>query len=392
MKKLTLLGFLLFLPALAGGYFLATEQIGPDPPGRPTFEQPDWPRGLVDLARLQTRVYSRWVNGDERFFFQADIQGVNEILSLFSRVRIEEHDLLFGTGEGRLQTFRGLPIEYNVELHVPGGISLAFNTRVGQQVQSEPELILLVGSNPELLGRLSIPANTRVQAGDQIKSRLPREVDFEKPAKAIYFGRVAFADGTPAAPQFSIHIRTYVVRWDEGYSEGIRVAEVNSNGLFSINAAEKDMEAYRSGRRRLTVHTGQSWKDGLEKGVTFPVAYLSKNMDEAKTLTIGRAESIYYGRILFEDGSPALLDKAQWGNLRLRVGDLAAEIDEQGYFQIYLRDEEYQERKVGNERLLIYLPDPQRPGRSVGKPLFPVGLLSRDKASAGTITIPRPVR
>ena len=44
---------------------LAEERIGPVPDAHP---QPDWAAGLIVPLRHPSRVYSRWVNGNENIF------------------------------------------------------------------------------------------------------------------------------------------------------------------------------------------------------------------------------------------------------------------------------------------------------------------------------------
>jgi len=49
----------------------------------------DWPKGIVNLPRHPSKVYSSWVNGNEWFYFKATAQDANELLTLFSRRECE---------------------------------------------------------------------------------------------------------------------------------------------------------------------------------------------------------------------------------------------------------------------------------------------------------------
>lgn len=75
------------------GYGLIVESIGPDNPNSPTIDQPDWPRGIVEVARHPSRVFWR-SNGIEDFYFKADSKEINELLSIFSRARMRDHEVM----------------------------------------------------------------------------------------------------------------------------------------------------------------------------------------------------------------------------------------------------------------------------------------------------------
>jgi len=60
-KRIRLWATAAIVLALRGTAFgLATDRVGPDRPDRPTVEQDDWGKGVVELPRHPTRVYSRF--------------------------------------------------------------------------------------------------------------------------------------------------------------------------------------------------------------------------------------------------------------------------------------------------------------------------------------------
>jgi len=70
------------------------EQFGLDSvQGHPTGAQPDWPAGIVDLVRRESRVYSIWVNGNENFYFNASLDEINALIRLFSQTRMRDHEI-----------------------------------------------------------------------------------------------------------------------------------------------------------------------------------------------------------------------------------------------------------------------------------------------------------
>jgi hypothetical protein len=105
--RLLLALFVLFAAARMS-YGLATEEIGPDSQRQhPTTAQPDWPVGIVELARHDSRVYSFWVNGNENFFFQAAPDQIRELVQLFSQTRMRDHELRIRIGNPQVKTFGG---------------------------------------------------------------------------------------------------------------------------------------------------------------------------------------------------------------------------------------------------------------------------------------------
>ncbi len=92
MKRIAAHLTCLFVLSASGTvYGLATEQIGPDKPDRPTVSQPGWAKGIVDIPKHPSRVYSIWVNGNENFYFKATPDEINGLMELFSKARMRDH-------------------------------------------------------------------------------------------------------------------------------------------------------------------------------------------------------------------------------------------------------------------------------------------------------------
>jgi hypothetical protein len=125
------------------------------------------------------------------------------------------------------------------------------------------------------------------------------------------------------------------------------------------------------------------------------------------SLTAGQATSldfqltgkdILYGRVLFEDGTAAVVRPAPWRGAATRIvlarsgtyrGPGVSEVDAQGYFAVYLGQGERQELASGPVRLSITLPAAQEHRfNTVGE--FPFDELSQDKSQAGVLRIKRP--
>ncbi len=106
---------------------------------------------------------------------------------------------------------------------------------------------------------------------------------------------------------------------------------------------------------------------------------------------------VLYGRVLFEDGAPAVIKPSPWPNAKTRIslpyGRIQmrglAELDEEGYFKIHLSEREYEQIKSGEKQLSINIPTTQK-GESTTVGQFPFKLLSEDRNQAGVVKVERP--
>jgi hypothetical protein len=120
---------------------------------------------------------------------------------------------------------------------------------------------------------------------------------------------------------------------------------------------------------------------------------LSKKKTQAKPVKV-QGPAYYYGRILFEDGSPAILDSSLWkGNAEIWI-DFPyagmAQLDSEGYFKVYFSQEQYEKVKADRVRNNIVVPDSQQINTSRAMYAFPISELSQDKSKAGVVKIPHP--
>jgi type II secretory pathway component GspD/PulD (secretin)/beta-lactamase regulating signal transducer with metallopeptidase domain len=108
-------------------------------------------------------------------------------------------------------------------------------------------------------------------------------------------------------------------------------------------------------------------------------------------------KSVFYGRVLFEDGTPAVITPALWRGAATRVlmpsGGRAqglTEVGADGYFTVYLGDSETEALALGDSQLVIEVPtDQERRSDRAGE--FPYEKLSQDKSRAGAVTVKRPL-
>ncbi len=110
------------------------------------------------------------------------------------------------------------------------------------------------------------------------------------------------------------------------------------------------------------------------------------------------AENVYYGRVVFEDGSPALIKPAPSPGDKTSIilqieGDFMAtgitQLDAEGYFMVHFNEKELENLKTGKARLLISVPSSQENWNESMRE-FPFDLLSKEWSRVKTVKVPRP--
>ncbi len=140
---------------------LGTETIGSD---RPVAEQEDWAKGVIAVVDLDSRVYSRWVNGNANFYYRGGTEELNATLRDFAAVEADVREVVLRPGPGEARTFDGVRIQCDWQVHVPGGLYLVHaKQEKGTQVfaRHATMTIFVSGGNIELK-KLQIPAGVTV--------------------------------------------------------------------------------------------------------------------------------------------------------------------------------------------------------------------------------------
>lgn len=159
----SLLVLLVFVPAVLA---LATEEKGNGL--LPAANYKDW-KNIMPVINDKARVYSWWVNGNEKFFFKGGPKEMDAALAAFSKIEAKHHTVVLRTGTGTATTFDKKPIAYDWSLHVIGGIASTRATEDPKDLEWQrwPVLTLHVGDGKEL-GKIRLPKNVtvHVQGGD----------------------------------------------------------------------------------------------------------------------------------------------------------------------------------------------------------------------------------
>ena len=370
---------------------MATEQFGPDRPGQVTIPQSGWPCRIEQALRDPSRVYSVWVNGDESFYFDSTPEKINKLLNLYSKARLRDHEVKLEIGKpATVSLMDKRSFNYNLKISMIGGIALYTNreddTNNGRTL--EPSLTLYLDANRVLPTQLKLPENVVVTGNAELPGLNNRRM---LPKRRAYYGRIQFDNGD-TSNGIDQGVSTRIVYWEKDDTDGIEVAESNRDGIFRVILSDSEIAAIKHGDAWLTVSAGNFLAKMRKDARQFPATMLNDDKAKVQPLKISAPE-YYYGRILFEDGTPAVLKHVPWAGAKISlafpyVGP--AELDEQGYFQICLEPDQFDELLKRGASKNVYIPDEEQ-GRSTAREEFPARLLSQDKAKAGKIEIPKPV-
>ena len=382
---------LILLSCAQSGHGMGTEEIGPDKDrGHLTVEQPGWPAGMVEILRHDSRVYSTWVNGNENFYFQATLDGIGELVKLYSQTRLRDHVVIIEKETNEVRTFKGDKIGYNVNFHFLGGIALAMTRRNGEAETYEPTLTIFVDANTHqsLAKQLTIPDNLIVKsdvAGWEAKGRVT------SPNRMLWYAEVIFDDKKPAA-DFENGLSTKVTLWEGDTETGFDLGNVSHLGQFSAAFSEKEIAELKAGRMWLTLTVGNQMTAPTKGDMKLPIDQISTDPLQVKAVEVAKP-SFYIGRLLFDDGSPAILDPPPWPGAEISITFSYAgriTLDEEGYFRVFFTREQFKDVTAQPVRNNIYIPDPETQGQSTARYAFPAMKLSLNKDRAGEMRIAKP--
>ena len=141
--------------------------------------------------------------------------------------------------------------------------------------------------------------------------------------------------------------------------------------------------------------------------IPFNIQAYERDWDPRAVLEVGQttvlnlevvAKNIFYGRVLFEDGSPAVIKPAPWPEAKTSIimpmgrGQRAravATVGEDGYFTVHLNQREIEQLRSGESRLIINVPTAEK-GRRKSMGEFPFELVAEQRDKAGAVKIKRP--
>ncbi len=161
---------LLFVSLIINEVFsLGTEIFGNEPV--PNDEQ--WSKGVVSVVNLESRVYSRWVNGDESVYYRGNTDALNDALEKFAMIESENLEIIIRPGPGKTNTFDRDPIEFDWELHMPSGIYLvvAREESMINVFNKYETMSIFIGDGNIVLEEIKIPDGVSVIGSDELRDR-----------------------------------------------------------------------------------------------------------------------------------------------------------------------------------------------------------------------------
>jgi hypothetical protein len=350
--------------------------------GGPQTNAPDriaYPRGLVALMRHPSRVIEVGYNSGDDYYFQATPEQLNELLDEFGKTRMRDHEVSIEPGAGPTNAVAGGLPDYNASLEITDGLGVP----VVRTNTLEPRLVLYVGKDRSVLRQLKIPDDVIVQCdvpGASIRSKAVQ------PARDSWYGVLHFDDATPVAnPAFSCS----VTLWQKNSPDGIPMGQIGYQGRYGNVFSDAEMADLKSGKSWLTVTVGNFATVPKRDDPLLPVGSLAKSLADAKPFTLP-APKLYYGRVLFEDGSPAIVAGGGPRGVFVNVPYAGlAWLDDQGCFKVFLEPEQFEKLKTQNSPADIMVPEPN--GHNfAARAKFPAELLSLDRSNAGAVKIPKP--
>lgn len=166
LMTLTALWALFCIHSSAGAW--GTEEFGNKPLNYQGTPQ------LAAVINHESRVYHRWVNGNEQFFYRGNSESLNDALKNFAATDAEVHEIVLRPGPAVGYSFnKERTIKYNWEIHMIGGIAKHVGRkRLGEKIwdQNCHAMMVYVGGDIQL-EKIEIPENVKVF----------EIADFEKP-------------------------------------------------------------------------------------------------------------------------------------------------------------------------------------------------------------------
>lgn len=257
MKK-TVFCLLIAAASCNFSFGLATENFGPDSQiGHPTTDQPGWQTGIVELARHPSRVYSWWCNGNENFYFKATPEQINELIALFAKVRMRDHEIWIKPNKPNVQSFRKKMIDYNVHLQVLSGIALGMPreeyVEENEADTFEPDLAIYVDGDATWVKQLQIPDNIILHS--EIDGLVLKGTKI-KPDRAWMYGKVQLKGQDYYTEYQKGGFSVRLTLWEKGIAEGIKVGQVDYKGYLKIPLSEKELSMLTNGDIWLTMTIG----------------------------------------------------------------------------------------------------------------------------------------
>lgn len=135
----------------------------------PVANQKEWAPGVLAAANDLSRVYRRWVNGNEDFCYRGDANKCNRVINLFASIKDEKKTLVLMPTQGVTFSFKKIEVKHDWRLHVPSGIYLHIAKRETDHpvLAQHPSLTIHLGGALKIED-LKIPAGMVVVGPEKL--------------------------------------------------------------------------------------------------------------------------------------------------------------------------------------------------------------------------------
>jgi hypothetical protein len=219
--------------------------------------------------------------------------------------------------------------------------------------------------------------------------------------QSLYYGRAVFEDGSPAVVP-ALSLKPLICMGSEEGGIAAHMAEVGDDGTFVMALTPQEVQQINQGALSLgAVFAPSARRVSLlsKESSLIALGSLGQSYSEPGVVKVARPP-VYYGRILYEDGTVPATPTGRSAMFGVSVGAPmvmrargSMGLDEAGYFAMCITTEDM-ERMTSQDRpypIFNGPPTPDSKGRRIRKPVgkFPLALLSLDKAKAGVVKIPK---
>ncbi|QDV86072.1 hypothetical protein [Planctomycetes bacterium TBK1r] len=237
-------------------YAWATERIGPDSQHpHATVASPDWPTNLIRLFRHPSRVYSRWVNGSEAVYFNANPPETMELIEAFSETQLRDHEVwILPAADEHIVSFEKQEIRYNVRLAKPGRLKKLIDRLDGKDLATyEPVLyVCLDATGAEAVANFGFPDHLIVH-NQFADLQLPATAT--KPKRTAWHGRM-IGDEWKTVATANRNVASELMLWTTNEEAGIRLGSASRDGWFESLFSDQEIADLKSGKSWITVAVG----------------------------------------------------------------------------------------------------------------------------------------
>lgn len=245
-KRICISLLMLVLPVAAWG--AGEEHLGNDPVSGQDYETPE---GLLVALNNRNRVYRRWVNGNEKFFYRGDTIALNAFLEDFSKIKSDRLEVVLRPGPAETTTFdQETKIKYDWQLHIVGGIAAHMSkSDLGSHVWPTHPIVSVYTGGRIQLSNMEVPKNVKLLQLSDLRDRYAKSLkSTNQNVRGWTCGEIAKLDRYDAKAMTLI---ASMLKDEEGWVRMNAVGALKTYGAKAKPLMEKLQAANQDGDDRL---------------------------------------------------------------------------------------------------------------------------------------------